>query len=190
MFLFRSDKDKAGLAAELEEVSAHLETAKKQAAAAKKANKSLTDTVNEMTSRCETLEVAYAELEKTPRGADPTVVQAAVEEMEHKLGIATKNLKNVESALADARASAEDESKAKHDALNKLHHAQHDIEGLTEALDEEQAARAGQQSKLSKATAEAAQWKNKYELEGASRVEELEDSKWVFRNFIILISLN
>ena len=105
------------------------------------------------------------------------MVQAAVEEMEHKLGVASKNLKNVESALEEAKDSAASESKAKHDAQSKLHNAQHEIEALTEQLEEEQSAKSALQSKLSKVTAEAASWKNKYDVEGASRVDELENAK-------------
>merc|ERR1719402_765302 len=129
----KSDKDKAGLAGELEEATGALETAKKQIAAANKANKAITEQVNELNGKVSELEAANEELEKNPKGgADPAVVQAAVEEMEHKLGVASKNLKNVESALEEAKDSAASESKAKHDAQSKLHNAQHEIEALTE----------------------------------------------------------
>ena len=72
---------------------------------------------------------------------------------------------------------AEDEAKAKHDALNKFHHAQVEIDSLTEQLDESESAALDLKNKLSKASAEASTWKTKYEMEGANRIEELEDAK-------------
>jgi len=65
----------------------------------------------------------------------------------------------------------------KHDNHQKLQNALGELESLNEQLEEEQAARQDLQNKLSRANADAQQWKNKYDMEGASRVEELEDAK-------------
>ena len=52
-----------------------------------------------------------------------------------------------------------------------------DLDGIREQLEEEQEARSDLQRALSKANTEAQQWRAKYESEGTSRAEELEESK-------------
>lgn len=102
-----------------------------------------------------------------------------IEELEHKIGLLQKNNKSVENALNEMRQSYEDELRGKQDAQHKLQQALSELEQMGESLEEEQNARSDLQSKLSRAVSEASQWRGKYESEGASRVEELEDAKWV-----------
>ena len=59
----------------------------------------------------------------------------------------------------------------------KLQDALAEIDALNEQLEEEQCSRLDLQNKFSKASTEAQQWKSKYDIEGASRVEELEEAK-------------
>lgn len=50
---------------------------------------------------------------------------------------------------------------------------------LRDALEEEQDSKTELQRLISKANAEAQQWRTRYEGEGMSRAEELEDAKYV-----------
>lgn len=52
-----------------------------------------------------------------------------------------------------------------------------DLDGVREQLEEEQEGKSELQRLLNKANTEAQMWRSKYETEGASRAEELEDSK-------------
>jgi myosin heavy chain 6/7 len=56
---------------------------------------------------------------------------------------------------------------------------QADIATLREQLEEEQEGRSELQRQLSKANGEVQLWRSKYESEGASKTEELEESKYV-----------
>lgn len=51
------------------------------------------------------------------------------------------------------------------------------MDAVREQLEEEQEARADVQRQLSRANAEAQEWRSKYEGEGMARAEELEDAK-------------
>ena len=51
------------------------------------------------------------------------------------------------------------------------------MDALREQLEEEQEARSDVQRQLSRANAEALEWRSKYESEGMARAEELEDAK-------------
>lgn len=66
-------------------------------------------------------------------------------------------------------------------AKNSLAHAvqssRHDCELLREQFEEEQEAKSELQRALSKANAEIAQWRTKYETDAIQRTDELEDAK-------------
>ena len=109
--------------------------------------------------------------------SESTSLNTQMEELEHKIGMLQKNNKSMDNALSEMKQSYEDELRAKQDAQHKLQQAASELEQLNEALDEEQSAKSDLQNKLSRAVSEASQWRNKYESEGASRVEELEDAK-------------
>jgi len=174
----KSDKDKATLAAEFDDLSAQYEAIKKKAAQSQKAAKAAEDKVKAYGDTIAKLEEDVAEAMARPSGTvDEATLAAATEEVEHKLGIAQKNVKTLVSQLEEAKDFAEGESRGKVDAQQKLKRALDELESLAEALEEEQAAKAALQQKFSKAAAEAQSWKTKYDMEGASRVEELEDAK-------------
>lgn len=59
----------------------------------------------------------------------------------------------------------------------KYRNLESDIDAFREQIEEEQEGKADLQRQLSKANAEAQAWRTKYESEGLSRVEELEDAK-------------
>lgn len=60
---------------------------------------------------------------------------------------------------------------------NNVKNLQAELDQIQELLEEEQEGKAELQRQLTKANAEAATWRNKYEIDGAQRVEELEDIK-------------
>lgn len=61
--------------------------------------------------------------------------------------------------------------------MGRFRNLEHDMDTLREQLEEETEAKADLQRQLSKVNAEAQLWRNKYESEGLTRLEELEDSK-------------
>jgi len=171
-------KDKAAVSAEYDDVAAQLEVAKKKGAQFQKAAKAAEDKVKSYGDTIAKLEEDVAEAMARPSGTvDEATLAAATEEIEHKFGIAQKNVKVLMSQLEEAKDFADCESRGKVDSQQKLKRALDELESLAEALEEEQAAKAALQQKFSKAAAEAQSWKTKYDLEGASRVEELEDAK-------------
>lgn len=67
--------------------------------------------------------------------------------------------------------------KAKNALAHALQSSRHDCDLLREQYDEEQEAKAELQRALSKANAEVAQWRTKYETDAIQRTEELEEAK-------------
>jgi len=175
----KSDKEKSGLAGQLTEVAGALDASKKQKASADKTARALGEQLSEVTSKLETTEAALEDLDakSTKAAAEGAGAGAAVAELEHKLGLASKAGKALEAALAEAKSLAEDESKGKHDANIKLKNAQGDAEALAEQIEEEAVAKADLASKLSKATSEIAAWKTKYEEAGSGAGAGAEEAK-------------
>ena len=127
---------------------------------------------------------------KSKISSESNNLNVQIEELEHKIGLLQKNNKSLDNALSEMKQSYEDELRGKQDAQHKLQQAVSEIEQLTESLDEEQNAKSDLQNKFSRAVSEASQWRGKYESEGASRVEELEDAKYAwFLVYIITQSL-
>ena len=112
-FFLRSDKEKSALSNELGDVTSKLEQTKKQKANGDKANRALQDQLAELQNKLSETESALADTESkaSKASAEGSNTGRALEESEHKLGLATKNIKALEAALAEARQSAEDEAK-------------------------------------------------------------------------------
>lgn len=68
---------------------------------------------------------------------------------------------------------------AKNALAHALQSSRHDCDLLREQYDEDQEAKAEMQRALSKANAEVAQWRTKYETDAIQRTEELEEAKSV-----------
>lgn len=68
---------------------------------------------------------------------------------------------------------------SKNSLAHALQSSRHDCDLLREQYDEEQEGKSELQRALSKANAEVAQWRTKYETDAIQKTEELEEAKWV-----------
>jgi myosin heavy chain 6/7 len=150
--LAKALKDKAAVAGEAEDLGGALEALKKKAAASAKAAAAGDAAVKAAKATIADLEAAVAEAAAKPSGTvDAATLAAATEEVEHKLGVALKNAKNLGGQLADANEAAEAASKGKNTASAKLKTALADLEAANEALEEETAAKDAALGKLAAA---------------------------------------
>merc|ERR1719381_131486 len=100
----KTAKDKAALAAEYDDLSAQFDVAKKKGAQFQKAAKAAEDKVKAYGDQIAKLEEDVAEAMARPSGTvDEATLAAATEEIEHKLGIAQKNVKTLMSNLEEAK---------------------------------------------------------------------------------------
>jgi len=175
----KSNKEKTAVAAELAEAQSKIEQLKKQNADGVKKARSLEEQLNESKGKVETLEgdVTAAESKAAKNAAAGNATTKLLEEAEHNLGLAQKSAKNMENTLAESREETEAETKAKQDASLKLKNALSEIEALTEAAEEEAAAKAQLAAKLAKVLAEGTGKPAGLTAEDAERLQELEDAK-------------
>lgn len=101
------------MASELEDVHGELEKVKKQKGNSDKSSRALNEQLNEFRAKCSSLESQLQETEgkMAKHTSEAGELNKLLEESEHKLGLATKNNKSLESALNDAKGSFEGESK-------------------------------------------------------------------------------
>jgi len=173
------EKERNTMSAEFSELGSKYETQKKQKALADKANRSLNDQIDDLRSRLEASEQACVDAESklSKSSGEGSCSSTAMEEVENKLAYVMKNNKNLEMALNDAKTHADVEGKGRHDANMKLQEAIAEIDNLNDQLDEEQSANMDLKSKVSKLNTELNFIKTKYDEEGVSRIEELEESR-------------
>ena len=81
------------------------------------------------------------------------------------------------SALEEQKANADNEAKERVSLLGKFRNLEHAADGLKENYEEELGAKENLGRQLSKALGEADMWRQKYEIEGVAKAEELEMGK-------------
>merc|ERR1712037_46462 len=81
------------------------------------------------------------------------------------------------SALDEQKAIADNEAKERVSLLGKFRNMEHMADGLKENYDEEVCAKDNLARQLNKALGDADMWKQKYEIDGIAKAEELEMAK-------------
>uniref|UniRef100_A0A1Q3FI37 Putative myosin class i heavy chain n=1 Tax=Culex tarsalis TaxID=7177 RepID=A0A1Q3FI37_CULTA len=79
--------------------------------------------------------------------------------------------------LEDTKRLADEESRERATLLGKFRNLEHDLDNLRDQVEEEAEGKGDVRRQLSKTYAEAQLWRSKYESEGVSRAEELEEGK-------------
>uniref|UniRef100_UPI0035901084 myosin-16-like n=1 Tax=Myxine glutinosa TaxID=7769 RepID=UPI0035901084 len=173
------EKDKQGLKMEVDDLASQVEVHQKFKMAADLTMRKQDDQLNELTSRCE-------DLQKSLHAANNFKVKLQVEngdnlrrleEAENKISQLSRLRLTLSSQLEETKRALEEETKGKAGLALGLANTRHDCELLREQLDEEQENRAEMQRLISRLNGEVSQWKSKYEADGITRLEELEESK-------------
>merc|ERR1712200_257974 len=100
-----------------------------------------------------------------------------LQELDNTAGLLMKTKSSLASALDEQKRIADDEAKERVSLLAKFRNLEHDSDGLKEQLDEETCSKNNLARNLTKSQNEADMWRQKYEIEGVAKAEELEMSK-------------
>merc|ERR1712226_1787789 len=93
------------------------------------------------------------------------------------MGMLQKVRIQLQSQLDEVKRNAADESRERLSLLGKYKNLEHEVDGLHFQFEEESSGKADVQRQLNKALQEADLWRQKYEIEGLAKAEELEMSK-------------
>ena len=100
-----------------------------------------------------------------------------LQEMSANASLMVKQKSALMAALDEQRSIAENESKERLSLLSKFKNLEHSADGLRENYDEEVGAKENLARQLTKALGDAEMWKQKYEIDGVAKAEELEMAK-------------
>ena len=97
-----------------------------------------------------------------------------LQEMSANASLMVKQKSALMAALDEQRCIAENESKERLSLLSKFKNLEHGADGLKENYDEEVGAKENLAHQLTKALGDAEMWRQKYEMDGVAKAEELE----------------
>merc|ERR1711936_150288 len=110
-------------------------------------------------------------------GAENADLLRQLQELAANASLMTKTKSALVSALDEQKAIADHEAKERVSLLGKYRNMEHMADGLKENYDEEVCAKENLARQLNKALGDADMWRQKYEIDGIAKAEELEMAK-------------
>merc|ERR1712212_868490 len=172
-------KDCGQIANEIGDVRAATDEVARSKASAEKSHRSLIQTLNELTKRIEETNLNLGDFEASKRrmtsgNAD---LLRQVQELSANASLMVKTKSALASALDESKLVADNEAKERVALLGKFRNMEHMADGLRENYDEEVSSKENLARQLNKALGDADMWRQKYEVDGMAKAEELEMAK-------------
>ena len=147
-------------------------------ASAEKSYRALTATVNEQNKKVEEASLTLGDIEGGKRRltAENGELLHLLQELEGNANLLLKTKSALVAALDEQKRIADDEAKERVSLLGKYRNLEHEADGLKENYDEEIGSKENMARQLTKALGEADIWRQKYEIDGLAKAEELEMS--------------
>jgi len=175
----RIEKDKMQIMNEIGDVRAANEEVLRSKASAEKSFKSLTNQLNDLNQRVESSTLTLGDFEhaKHKMAAENADLLRQLQEIENVVFMGSKTKEALATALEEQKRICDDESRERISLLSKYRNLEHECDGMRENYDEEVLNRNNMTCQLKKALIEADIARQKYEIDGVQKAEELEMSK-------------
>ena len=173
------EKDKNQISHEITDVRAATDEISRAKASAEKNNKNLQQTLNDNNKKVEEANLTLGDFENGKRklAAENADLLRQLQELENNANMLQKLKIQLASQLEEASRYADEEAKERQSLLGKYKNLEHELDGMKFQLDEESANKDDVARQLAKASQEADMWRQKYEIDGLAKAEELEMSK-------------
>merc|ERR1719430_1992493 len=164
---------------EVNDVRAATDEVGRSKASAEKSQRALAATLGDLTKKIEEINLNLGDFEAGKRRitAENADLLRQLQELTANASLMVKTKSALVSALEEQKAIADNEAKERVSLLGKFRNMEHMADGLRENYDEEVGAKENLARQLSKALGDADMWRQKYEIEGLAKAEELEMSK-------------
>merc|ERR1719431_102675 len=148
-------------------------------ASAEKSHKQLLAQLNDLNKKAEEANLTLGDFEQNKRrlAGENADLLRKLQELDNAAGLLIKTKSALVAALDEQKAIADEEAKERVSLLAKFRNLEHECDGLKENLDEEVGAKENLGRSLNKALGEADMWRQKYEIDGLAKAEELEMSR-------------
>jgi len=172
------EKDKSQIMAEIADVRAATDEVGRSKAAAEKAHKNLIASLNDLNKKVEESNLTIGDFEGYKRRltAENADLLRQLQELESSANLLLKTKAALVAALDEQKMIADNESKERVSLLGKLRNLEHEADGLKQNYEEEVVGKENVARQLNKALGDADMWRQKYEIDGIAKAEELEMS--------------
>merc|ERR1712128_219001 len=170
------DKDKSQIMIEIQDVRAATEEVGRSKASAEKSFRNLSGALHDQAKKVEEASLTLGDMEAGKRRvtAENADLLRQLQELEGDANLLVKTKSALVAALDEQKAIADNESKERVSLLAKYRNLEHEADGLKENYDEEVGAKENLGRQLGKAIGDADMWRQKYEIDGIAKAEELE----------------
>merc|ERR1719228_1189435 len=170
------DKDKNHILHEIADARAATDEVTRAQASSDKSNKNLIVGLNDINKKVEEANLTLGDYEAIKRkiATENADMLRVVGDLDNNFNILSKMKSSLAAQLDEVKILADNEAKERGLLLGKYKNLEHELDGAKEALDEESAGRDNVLRQVSKAEADAAMWRSKYETEALGKAEELE----------------
>merc|ERR1711962_1367846 len=164
---------------EISDVRAATDEVARSKAGAEKSHGQLLTKLNDMTKKIDETNLNLGDYENSKRRttAENAELLRQLQELSANASLMVKTKSALVSALDEQKAIADSVASDRVNLLGKFRNMEHAADGLKENYDEEVGAKENLARQLNKALGDADMWRQKYEIDGMSKAEELEMGK-------------
>jgi len=169
-------KDCGQISNEIGDVRAATDEVARSKASAEKSHRALLANLNDITKRVEEANLVLGDFESSKRRitAENADLLRQVQELNANASLMVKTKSALIAALDEQKMIADNVAKERVSLLGKYRNLEHASDGLRDNYDEEVASKENLARQLHKALGDADMWKQKYEIDGMAKAEELE----------------
>merc|ERR1719450_504950 len=173
------EKDKSQINHEVVDIRAATDEVTRSKASAEKSNKNLIAQLNEVNKKVEEANLTLGDFEKAKRRltAENADLLRQLQELENNANLLVKTKAGLVSQLDEQKRIADDEARERTSLLGKYRNMEHEVDGLKSGFNDEVSSRENIERQVSKALSDADLWRQKYEIDGMGKAEELEMSR-------------
>merc|ERR1719312_1468147 len=173
------DSDKIKIMAEIADVRAATDEVGRSKASAEKSHKNLVANLNDLNKKVEECTLTLGDMEGSKRRmtAENADLLRQLQELENAANLLLKTKSALVASLDEQKAIADSEARERVALLGKYRNLEHEADGLKEHYAEETGSKENINRQLNKALGEADMWRQKYEIDGLAKAEELEMSR-------------
>merc|ERR1719420_2530048 len=172
-------KDCGQIMNEIGDVRAATDEVARSKASAEKSHGQLIAKLNDMSKKIDELNLNLGDYENSKRRitSENGDLLRQLQELNANANLMVKTKSALVAALDEQKGIADNEAKERVNLLGKYRNLEHAADGLKENYDEEVSSKENLARQLNEALGDADMWRQKYEIDGLGKAEELEMSK-------------